>query len=305
MGALMALILQIILGLVMKQKKEASKKITGLKNPSSRQINQAYQKLIDDIKKMYAIKLQVSKLVNAIKLNLDEKRAAAIGLRAYQESQYYLDRIIGNSTKEANFNVPISENRIEKVQVQANSDYIDCYFPFQCNSFKSIIAPQKQFLIRRSSRIYLIDKIIDYDSDLYEYLESNFEEIDYFSNTIRFLEIVQKLLCSYYNSNIEEFMKWYNIITDKFLNERNIEVDFKNYKDELFNILGKNKLFFTTSCNFVSKEYRTTYSNNYIDDRNFKRKISYSSYNRGTKNLQNLQLYFNQEIFKSFFQKEN
>ncbi len=305
MGALMALILQIILGLVMKQKKEASKKITGLKNPSPRQINQAYQKLIDDIKKMYAIKLQVSKLVNAIKLNLDEKRAAAIGLRAYQESQYFLDRIIGNSTKEANFNVPISENRIEKVQVQANSDYIDCYFPFTCNSFKSIIAPQKQFLIRKGSTIYLIDKIIDYDSDLYQHLTDNFEEINYFSNTIRFLEIVQKLLCNYYNSNRDDLKKWYNIITDKFLNERNIEVDFKNYKDELFNILGKNKLFFTTSCSIVSKEYRTSYSNNYIDDRDFKRKISYSSYNRGTKNLQNLQLYFNQEIFKSFFQKEN
>lgn len=295
MGALLSFILQIILMLIAKQKKEAAQKITGKKNPSQFEISQAYKKLIEDFKKMKSINLDVSKMAYALQLNLYPKQATQIGLKAYQDTQYYLDRILNNKIQTREFNITTG-NTVNKIILNGQDDSLIAFFPFMCNSFKSIISPRKIFIVRNGEELYYIDNIIKDD------YKKEFEKIEYKINVFRFLEIMQEILCNYYHTQDNNIIEWYKKITNKFLNEKNISIDIYNYIDDLFNFLGSRKIMITSSVAIVTKERSSRYSNNFVYDKDLQKKIKYSSYKSSTENLKNFQLHFNNAIFKSFFE---
>lgn len=211
MFGLLQLILQIIMKLLIpQQKKQTARTITGLKNPTKKQISDSYQKLISDLKKMQSIGLDVSKIAKALYINLNPKKFAKNGLNWYQESQIQLNRIVGNtvSPKEGKY-------REKTISIREQDEYIKLYLPFASNCFIKQVPYQELYIKYDSNYIYLMQREFVLDKVAF----SN-------RNSSKYIELFLRFFCNLYGvvdykANQTER---YKQLTNKVLTE--IVIDF-------------------------------------------------------------------------------
>lgn len=229
MLGLLQLILSIIMGLIQKQKKETAKKVTGVSNPSQQQIASAYKKIINDIATMNKIGLQVGKLITAMKINLEPNKYASMGVRAYQESQFFLDRILGNKQEKKEF---LHQATLTNVNVEEMKEYVKTYYPVPMNCFMSVTIPRPLF-IHYYQKAYKL-----YDENLTILLEA--DETDY----NKLVELFIYFFCNYYNL-IAEAKQNYTIILNSVINEKSFTANFEKYFLDMvsFFSLEKNLIF--------------------------------------------------------------